>query len=180
MLISDVSTLAFVFLALFITHQFEEIVFMHYWLEKHQSEPAYQRDFWVSQYTRYPATRSAFALMISEEFVLATMILLIAILIDSVEMTVGLFLANMLHLTAHLIAARGIGKWSPGSVTALITLLLSAWIVWSTTAARPVNFATAVIAAVIFIVLIAGNLLLLHYYSPRIEQFITAYVKRLY
>src|SRR5205809_2927796 len=123
-----VSTLSFLFLVLFMVHEFEEIIFMHYWLDRHQSDPKYKNELWISQYSRWPATRSSFAFLISEEFMLAILILFAAILLNKVEIVIGMFLANMIHLIAHLVAAKRIGKWSPGSVAAPIALILSIWI----------------------------------------------------
>ena len=65
------SPLSFLFLTLFMVHEFEEIIFMHYWLENHQSDPMYKNELWIRQYTRWPATRASVALIFREEFILA-------------------------------------------------------------------------------------------------------------
>jgi len=175
-----VPTLSFLFLALFMVHEFEEIIFVNYWLEKHQSYPI-KYDLWVSQYPAHRSvTRSALACMVGEEFGLAVLVLLGAILFNNTEVVIGLFLANMLHLVVHLVGAWRIGKWSPGSATALITLIPSVGVVGAVFLSNRLNIAAAGLAALTFLVLLLGNIILLKRNTPRIENFIAAYVRRFF
>ena len=118
--------------------------------------------------------------MIGEEVTILSLILFGAIVFNTAEIVIAMYLANMAHLAVHLAGAWRIGKWSPGSVTALITFVPSLWIVWSAFSLNRLHVVATIVIAVGLVVFIAVNIIVLKRNTPRIELFIADYVERFY
>jgi hypothetical protein len=178
----SISTLAFVFIVLFMVHEFEEICLRQSWLDKNRANPEFKKELWVSQSLRHPTNNSAFAFMIAEEFVLAVVLLFVAIGFDVEEIMVGLYAANALHLVGHLVDAMRFKKWTPGSVTALVVLLVSSLVLWLAfnTAQLTINISLAVVCTLATLAALAINLKLLYDNANNIERHLDAISRRFY
>ena len=72
-----IATLSFISLALFMLHEFDEIIWIRPWIAKHQHDPRYQRELFIAGRAHYPSTE-AIAFIIAEEYLLASLGLLLA------------------------------------------------------------------------------------------------------
>lgn len=69
-----ISGFALITLVLFMVHEFEEIIFVRRYIDKHADNNRYHDELFVAGRDHYPST-AAIAAMIAEEFVVACLIL---------------------------------------------------------------------------------------------------------
>ena len=119
----NIGAFAFVTIVLFMVHEFEEIVFIRPYIDRHLGDERYESEIFIAGANHYPSTE-AIAAMISEEFVVASLVLLTGIVVGSIEVVAATFIAYALHLIAHIRDALAFPGWAPGSRTAVFTMPL--------------------------------------------------------
>lgn len=163
-----VALLSFLALALFVIHEFEEIIRIRSWIEQYRNDRAHGGIF-IKNQQAYPSTETI-SIMILEEIVLVTATLSFAIAFASYAVVLAVIIANTLHLVGHITDAIRAKRWTPGSVTAAITgatnIVLFAY-VFVTKSPSVLAVSVAVLAFGVPMVL---NLILLQKYSGRIER----------
>ncbi|GHU33119.1 hypothetical protein FACS1894172_11010 [Spirochaetia bacterium] len=169
-----VALFSFIAISLFMVHEFEEIIFIQPWLEYSNNKAIYEDEIFVKGKDGYPST-SAIAFMIGEEYLLSIIILILAILIPRPELAVGILFAHTLHLFSHIIDAIRFHCWPPGSVTAVITIPLIIILFVLFFKQNKLNILSTVITTILVSVLLIGNLRLLHYLAPHIQNWINNY-----
>ena len=97
-----ISGFALITLVLFMVHEFEEIIFVRRYIDKHADNNRYHDELFVAGQDHYPST-ATIAAMIAEEFVVACLILCSGIILDSAEVVAAMFIAYTLHLSNFLI-----------------------------------------------------------------------------
>lgn len=168
----DIATFAFISLALFMVHEFEEIIFVRRWVEQGANNPRLKNDVWIKGRSHYPSTPTI-ALMIAEEFIIACGVLLIAILVPFPELAMAILTGHALHLVAgHLLPAVRFRRWTPGSVTAAATLPIICVVAIIFAATAPLNWLLVVLVLIPVMLLIVLNLKLLYRNADRIERLI--------
>ncbi|WP_169973933.1 MULTISPECIES: HXXEE domain-containing protein [unclassified Campylobacter] len=140
---------------IFVFHDFEEIIFLRFWLDKN-------KDFLEKNYPfvlkRYESISSeAFAFGVFEEFVLCIIICILAVWADNKFVWLiwlGCFSACAIHFIVHIFQAVIIKRYIPAIVTSVITLPVSIWIIaksYNEIAVTPKEFATFTIIGVIIV-----------------------------
>ena len=97
----SIGTFAFITIALFMVHEFEEIIFVRRYIEKYSSDNRYHDEMFIAGQDHYPST-AAIAAMIGEEFIVACLILFSGVIFDSIETVTAIFIAYILHLILHI------------------------------------------------------------------------------
>ena len=70
--------LSLIILSLFMLHEFDEIILIRPWIEKHRHDPRYRKELFIAGKAHYPST-DTIAVIIAEEYLLASIGLLFAI-----------------------------------------------------------------------------------------------------
>ncbi|MDN6399944.1 MAG: HXXEE domain-containing protein, partial [Brachybacterium sp.] len=92
--------------ALFLVHEFEEIVTIRPWLSRHRDDPRARRQvFWSFRNT----STSIIAAMIFEEYVIFAVIAFTVGLIEQPAVFAGLMIPYTLHLVSHIAEAIRLG-----------------------------------------------------------------------
>lgn len=162
-----VGVAAFWAISLFMIHEFEEIIRVRGWIVRHQDDPRYAGDLWVAGRAGYPSTE-AIAVMIGQEFVLATALLGVGIWWGWMPLVIGMATANALHLVGHLAGAARLRAWNPGSITAALTLPPNVLVI-ALALGQGMNVAWWAVATAVLGVLLLINLRWLHRTAPRIH-----------
>lgn len=164
----SVGTVAFFVFALFVIHEFEEIIRVVPWINRHSGDERFARDTWIARKKSYPSTEVV-AAVIAEEIVLFGLILLVGIGLNSMPIILATATVNCIHLFMHFIFAIRVRAWNPGSVTAAITFPLNI-IVIVLAANNGVNPMWWAILTIILAVVIFGNLRVLLMLSPVLQK----------
>jgi hypothetical protein len=143
-----------------VIHEFEEIVRVIPWINKHASEDKYKKDTWISRKESYPSTE-LIALMIGEEIIIISIILLISIIFNNALIIIAFSFLNIVHLLCHLILGLIVKAWNPGTITSLLTIPLNL-IVLFLSLPNNVNFIQLTLVTIIIAVILLGNLKILH------------------
>ena len=120
----DVGAAAFWVIVLFVVHEFEEIIRIRPWIDRHRDDPRLARDVWIRRQLSYPSTE-AIAVMIGEEIILFSLVLAAAVWAGALPVIIAAATLNSIHLVGHLVFAARVKAWNPGSITAAITLPLN-------------------------------------------------------
>jgi hypothetical protein len=173
----------FVFLAvsLFMIHEFEEIIFVKNWLANGQNNPRLAGDMWLKNAAAYPST-AAIALMIAEEFLLVVILSLIAIWMKFPELAIGMLVAHTIHLIGHIVNAVGVKRWSPGSITAVITLPIICFVIFYFVKTYyfgiEIDWLKMIAGFITASVVLLGNLRLLHRFAAKLNNWITNFYEK--
>ncbi len=165
----NTTELSFLILSLFMIHEFEEIITVRNWIQKNGSDKKLTNEMFIKGRKHYQSTETI-SIMIMEEFALASIILFIAIKLQITEMAVGLFVAYTLHLFGHIFQYIKFGKWTPGSRTALITILPIFYIFYLTFVNNNLNATNTAIWSLVFLIALLLNLRLMFHYADKIEH----------
>jgi hypothetical protein len=163
----EVGTLAFGAIVLFMLHELDEIIFVRAWLKNRPKA----RAMWNKNAQNYPST-AALALMIGEEFILFSLAAFCAILFNFPELVISLIIANCVHLCGHLLDAVRIRALPPGTISALLTLILNITLLSIFIAQNSPNIFMILLCTGICSVVLLTNLLILHKISPNFQKFI--------
>jgi|GEM_PF-1716444 len=96
-----IAHLSLIILSLFMLHEFDEIILVRPWIQKQQHDPRYRKEFFIAGKAHYPSTE-AIAVMIAEEYLLASIGLLIAITWHIPELALAFGICHTLHLLVHI------------------------------------------------------------------------------
>lgn len=169
--------LSFILLSLFIIHEFDEIVLVKPWIKQNQDHPAYQKEMFIAGKSSYPSTESL-ALMIAEEFVLAFLLLLVAIFCHFSELALAVTICHALHLLGHVSQVIQFRSWVPGGLTAVLTfpILLVVLVVYLSQ--NSVSWTLLILLSILVMLALLSNLLFLHKQAPKIHAWIYRISKR--
>lgn len=167
----DISTLSFIGFSLFVIHEFEEIIRIRPWLERYRNNPAYAKALMVRRQAAYPSTETI-AIMILEEIIVICAVIMVAIYWYILPLVVALFLFHLIHLVAHIVDVIRVKHWTPGSITAALTIIPTVFIITvlidRAPSSNPMTYG-------LFLMLVGlvtlSNLLLLHNLAPAIERY---------
>ena len=123
------STFAFALPMLFIFHDLEEIIGMRIFLDR--NEDMLQRRFPKIHRLFRGTTNEGFALAVAEEFVVFTIIALLALWIDNQlvwNIWLGAFVGLTFHYVVHIGQAIVLRKYIPALATSIICLPISIYI----------------------------------------------------
>ena len=162
---------AFIAITLFMIHEFEEIILVCPWIAKKKKDPKFSNEIFVSGRAHYPSAETMAALIL-EEFVLASLILLVGILFKIPELVLAVTLGHTFHLFLHIGQAIRFRTWVPGSITALVTLPLLVLSIALFCFSQRLNWLFLLTLTVLIFVLLLLNLRFLHRQADKVERFL--------
>lgn len=168
---------AFIAIALFMIHEFDEIIFIRRYIDERADDERCATEMFIAAAGNYPSTESI-AAVICEEFIVATLILAIGIILGSVETIAATFIVHALHLIAHIREALVFPGWAPGSRTAVLTSPLVAATLWAAFAAFSINYPLLIVLTAVIGAALLVNLGLLHRLAGEIDESISKAVRR--
>jgi hypothetical protein len=166
---------AFAGFGLFIIHELEEIARFVPWIRRYEHDPAFVRQMLIAHRTAYPSTETV-AIIILEESIVALALLGGAIALHSLALVCAVILVNMLHLVGHLVDAAKYRNWTPGSITALATLLGNGVCIAYSFVAVPQVIGVSLILTPVAGLLLIGNLMFMLSRSQAIEWWRTKHL----
>jgi hypothetical protein len=116
-------TLIWLFPVIFMIHEFEEIIFIHWWVKKNKEHIL----------NRYPklgkqmlqqlegVSTEAFSLIVAEEFLIVSIIVAFSAFTGNYDLYAGLVLAFAIHLLTHLFQSMALRTYTPAIITAFLT-----------------------------------------------------------
>jgi hypothetical protein len=122
-----IAHLSLIILSLFMLHEFDEIILIRPWIQKQQHDPRYRKELFIAGKAHYPSTE-AIAVMIAEEYLLASIGLLIAITWHIPELALAFGICHTLHLLGHIAEVLRYRRAVPGGITAVLTFPLLLWL----------------------------------------------------
>ena len=99
------------------------IILIRSWIQKQQHDPRYRKELFIAGKAHYPSTE-AIAVMIAEEYLLASIGLLIAITWHIPELALAFGICHTLHLLVHIAEVLRYRCVVPGGITAVLTFPL--------------------------------------------------------
>lgn len=115
--------LIWLFPIVFMIHEFEEIIFMRWWVKRNKEHIL----------TKYPKlgkqvlgqfdvlSTEAFSLIVAEEFLIVSFIVVFSASTSNYDLYVGLIIAFSIHLLTHFIQSIVLRSYTPAIITTLIT-----------------------------------------------------------
>lgn len=167
----DVKMLLWLFPILFIFHDFEELILIENWVNCN-------KDCLIKKFPKaakkvmsgfQDATTSSLAVGVLEEFLIISIITIIAYLNNSYGLWIGAFLAFTLHLVMHCFQAIMIKRYVPSIITSIICLPICIWIL-----KEMVNLITLsdfVLYSVLAVIIMIVNLKLIHKYIFALSKY---------
>ncbi|MGT2924470.1 HXXEE domain-containing protein [Streptococcus caviae] len=162
---------AFIAITLFMIHEFEEIILVCPWIAKKKKDPKFANELFVSGRAHYPSAETMAALIL-EEFVSASLILLVGILFKIPELVLAITLGHTFHLFSHIGQAIHFRTWVPGSITAVVTLPLLVLSIALFCFSQTLNWLLLLALTVLIFPLLLLNLRFLHRQSAHVERFL--------
>jgi hypothetical protein len=156
---------------IFMIHEFEEIIFMRWWLGKNKE----------SILTKYPKlgeriigqfdslSTEAFSLIVAEEFLILSFIVLISAIYSNYDLYIGLVVAYSVHLFVHVIQAVVIRRYTPAIVTTILTGIFCVYAIIKFVKFDLLVFNLSLVYSIILIFVIFINLNLMHRLAKRIK-----------
>ena len=164
---------AFVTIVLFMVHEFDEIVFIRRYIDRHSGDDRYRSEMFVAGAHRYPSTELISA-MICEELIVSSLILLAGTLLGSIEVVAATFIAYALHLLAHIREALVFPGWAPGSRTAVLTSPLVIAVLGTMLMMFPVSWPLLAVFTIVIGAGLLANLNLMRRLAGRVDAAITS------
>lgn len=166
----DMQIIIWLFPVLFIFHDFEEIIFVEAWWHKNR---LYIKDRFPKLSKKLMShfdniKTASFALAVAEEFIIISVVTIVAYITNWHYLWIGLFIAFTLHLIVHCFQFLIVRKYIPTIVTSLICLPVCIYI--TSYIIQAYNLNTVILySAVSFIVMIV-NLIILHKLMDRLKK----------
>jgi hypothetical protein len=165
-------TLMWLFPAVFMLHEFEEIIFIKPWVMKNGA-------FLRARFPRAASrvlprleglSTSSFALAVAEEFTVLSVATFISVEYGLYSFFTGVVIAYAVHLAMHLVQFLFVGRYIPAVVTSILTGVYCAYAVYFLFNSRLARPGGAVLWAAVSLAFIAINLAFCHYIASLFER----------
>lgn len=152
--------------ALFLVHEFEEIVCIRPWLARHQDDPrAPGQVFWSFR----NVSTSVIAAMIFEEYVIFVLVAFAVVIAEQPAVFAGLMIPYTLHLVSHIAEAIRLRMRTPSVLSSVLTLPWYLYaiveLIWQSK-----NLIVVGAWAVVFTAVIAANFALIYRLRPLLQR----------
>lgn len=115
--------------AVFMLHDFEEIVLMRPWLAKHSSRIKVRFPRLAGHIDRAAArSTAAFALAVAEEYILICLVTALSVWYSSYGVWVAVYCAFFLHLLLHIGQSLVLKSYIPALATSIVSLPYCVWV----------------------------------------------------
>lgn len=155
---------------IFMLHDFEEIIFMEWWGEKNKLELIEKYPRIAKVYTRL--STAAFALAVSEEFIIIILITLVSIIFEWYYLWFGLLITFLVHLIVHLIQWIIYKKYIPAIVTVVPSMMYSVYAIYFIYNNSNMGILPLAMWSIFGIVIFLINLIFVHKLARKFNKFI--------
>lgn len=113
--------LIWLFPIVFMIHEFEEMVFMKWWIRKNSESILLKFPRFGARIIQQQKSLSTeqFTLIVAEEFIIVFLVIIISELTSNYNLYLGLVFAYSIHLLVHIIQSIVIRQYTPAIVTSL-------------------------------------------------------------
>jgi len=155
----------------FMIHEFEEIIFIRWWLGKYKEPilikfPKLGKRI-IGQFDSF--STEAFSLIVAEEFLIASVIVIISALKNYYDLYFGLIIAYSVHLLIHLFQTLLVGRYTPAIVTTILSGIFCVYVINNFINSDLLSFSRSFIYSTIMIFVIISNLNLMHRVVKKIK-----------
>lgn len=163
---TEIGQITWLFPIIFMIHDFEEIILIKQW-KKNQ----FYKSLKYKPYLDFTSTAS-FSIAVAQEFIIFSTVTLITNLTDGYFLWFGLFAAIIIHFFIHCLISIKIKKYHPGLITAVIFLPMGVYYLFRSALLLNFSLITILLLSLIGVILLLGNLKLLHRSMPWFEELI--------
>ena len=163
--------LLWLFPIIFMIHEFEEIILMRWWLGKNKA-------IILSKYPNLGKrvlqkfeliSTETFSLMVAEEFLIVSFVVLFSVFTSNYNLYVGLLVAYFIHLLTHLTQTVLIRKYTPGIITTFFTGIFCLFVFYRFADSGLLSFKLTFIYSVILTLVVFLNLKFMYYVTRKIK-----------
>lgn len=151
-------------------HEFEEIIFMRWWLGKNR-EPILKKypnlGKRVLQQFEFISTET-FSLIVAEEFLIVSFVVIFSALTANYNLYLGLISAYFIHLLTHLIQTILIRNYTPGIITTFLTGIFCVFVFFRLLDSGLLSFNLTFINSVVLTLVVFMNLRFMYYVAKKI------------
>jgi hypothetical protein len=146
----------------FMFHDFEEIIMFKPWLDANRTNLERRFPKWAAQAltSHSKLSASAFALAVAEEFIILSMLTLLAVELELYPFWAGMLPGFFIHLLVHIGQFAAYGRYVPVILTSLPSGIYCVIALHDLNIMRPLEWQLVVIWTVISFVIIGLNLVL--------------------
>lgn len=157
--------LLFLFICIFLIHEFEEIIFINSWFNK-------QRGYLNNRFPKLSKyiinnisgiSTPAFALAVFEEYLIIIIVAFFSIYFENYNLIIGIFMGFFIHLIVHIVQWIIIRKYIPSILSSFICIPFCIWILKRIIVLQVVDCYDIIVWSIIGISITTLNLLLVHY-----------------
>jgi hypothetical protein len=152
----------------FMLHDFEEIIFMEWWVKKHKSMLLERFPRVAKLYGKL--STAAFALAVSEEFIILMFITLASVIFRWYYLWFGAMIGFAAHLVVHLVQWIVFKMYIPAIVTTIPSIMYSAYAIYFVINNGNMEISSLVVWGIMGIILLVGNLFLAHKLASRLSR----------
>ena len=156
--------LIWVFPIVFMIHEFEEIIFMRWWVKKNKEHilskyPKLGKQV-LGQFDVF--STEAFSLIVAEEFLIVSFIVIFSAFTSNYDLYAGLILAFSIHLLTHLIQSIVLKSYTPAIITTLLTGIFCAYAFVKILNSELLSFNRTLIFTVVLTMIVFLNLKIMY------------------
>jgi hypothetical protein len=163
--------LIWLFPIVFMIHEFEEIVFMSWWVKKNKEHvlkkyPKLGKQV-LGQFDVF--STEAFSLIVAEEFLIVSFIVVFSALTGNYDLYAGLILAFSIHLFTHLIQSIALRSYTPAIITTLLTGIFCVYATLILINSELLSLSRTLIITIVLTVIIFLNLKIMYRLVKKIQ-----------
>jgi hypothetical protein len=163
--------LIWLFPIVFMIHEFEEIIFMRWWVKKNKEQilkkyPKLGKQV-LGQFDI--VSTEAFSLIVAEEFLIVSFIVIFSAFTNNYDLYIGLILAFSIHLLTHLIQSIVLKRYTPAIITTLITGIFCAYAFVNMMNSELLSFNRTLIFTAVLTVIVFLNLKIMYSLVKKIK-----------
>jgi len=156
--------LIWLFPIVFMIHEFEEIIFMKWWIDKNKAHVLNKYPKLGKQvFGQFDAlSTESFSLIIAEEFLIVSLIVVYSSFTSNYDLYTGLILAYSIHLLTHLVQSIVLRSYTPAIITTILTGIFCAYAFFEIRNADLLTFNRTLIYTIVLTVIVFLNLKIMH------------------
>jgi hypothetical protein len=163
--------LIWLFPIVFMIHEFEEIIFMRWWVKRNKEDiiikyPKLGKQI-LGQFDA--VSTEAFSLIVAEEFLIVSAIVVFSAFTANYNLYGGLLLAFSFHLLSHLIQTIALRGYTPAIITTFLTGIFCAYAFLRLKNNELLNFDRTLLFTIILTVIVFVNLKIMYRLVKKIK-----------
>jgi hypothetical protein len=163
--------LIWLFPIVFMIHEFEEIIFMRWWVKRNRENilikfPKLGKRI-LGQFN--VVSTEAFSLIVAEEFLIVSVIVVFSALTGNYDLYAGLILAFSIHLLTHIIQSIALKSYTPAIITTLLTGIFCTYAFFRLKNSELLSFNRSLIFTIVLTVIVFLNLKIMYRLVKKIK-----------